>query len=293
MPQHTITPVATRREPLIGWRLTKRLSDSTRYVLAIAFLVFSLFPILYMVLTSLKTPLDAFALPPKWIFTPTLENYSEALSGRRFSAYLMNSLVISLVSTALSVTIGLLAAYSLVRLRYRGRGLITKSIIITRMIPPIGVLVPVFVLWQRLNLSDTHLGMILVYTAINVPFAVWVLRDFIQSVPGELEDAALVDGCTRLGVLVRIVLPLAAPGLVATSIFCLRIAWNDFIFALVLTGTHARTAPVAVSTAVTDYAILWGQLTAMGTIVVMPMLIFTIIVMRNLIIGLTAGAVKQ
>ncbi len=285
--------MSTKSRPGLSWRLTSRLSDGSRYILALAFVLASLFPILYMVLTSLKTPIDSFALPPKWAFTPTLENYTAALGTRRFSTFLVNSLVTALSSTVLSVGIGFVAAYSLARLRYRGRGLITKSIIITRMIPPIGVLVPVYVLWQQLHLTDTRLGLILLYTAINIPFAVWVLRDFILSVPAELEDAAMVDGCTRLGVCFRIVLPLAAPGLVATSIFCLRIAWNDFLFALVLTGTQARTLPVAVSTAVTDYAVLWGQLTAMGTVVVLPMLIFTLLVTRYLLVGLTAGAVKQ
>jgi multiple sugar transport system permease protein len=269
---------------------------SAKYLALGLALVFALAPVYWMVTISLKSEVDQFAMPPRWFFfTPTLEHYYDAFVTRSFGQYLITSAIVSIVSTALALILGTLAAYSLARFRlpYQLDRRVSLWILSTRMFPAIVTAVPLFLMMRDLRLLNTRLSLIIVYTAFNLPFVVWMMRGFFAELPGDLEEAALVDGDSRLGALVRIMLPLVAPGLAATAVFCLIVSWNEFLFALVLTQTDAAmTLPVGIAGRVTQYEIKWGVMSAAGTVAMVPILIFALAVQRYLVRGLSLGAVK-
>jgi len=271
----------------------KRFAKSLALALA---LVFALAPVYWMVTISLKSEVDQFATPPRWFFfTPTLEHYYDAFVVRSFGQYLITSAVVSIVSTALALILGTLAAYSLARFRlpYQLDRRVSLWILSTRMFPAIVTAVPLFLMMRDLRLLNTRLSLIIVYTAFNLPFVVWMMRGFFAELPRDLEEAALVDGDSRLGALFRIVLPLVAPGLAATAVFCLIVSWNEFLFARVLTQTDtAMTLPVGIAGRVTQYEIKWGVMSAAGTVAMVPILVFALAVQRYLVRGLSLGAVK-
>ena len=265
-------------------------------LLLLAALAFSLLPVYWLATISLKQEVDQFAVPPIWLrFTPTAAHFREILFVRPFGAYLWNSTVVATGSTLLAMALGVLAAYGLARFRLPG-GLeerLSFWIISTRMFPPIVSIVPLFLLMNRLDLLNTRTSLVLIYTAFNLPLVVWMMRSFFAEVPVELEEAALVDGMTRLEALGRVVMPLAAPGLAATAIFCLIVSWNEFLFALVLTQTDAAmTLPVGIAGQVTQYEIKWGAMSAAGVLAMVPILVFAFAVQRYLVRGLSLGAVK-
>jgi multiple sugar transport system permease protein len=266
-------------------------------VLLLATLVF-LFPIIMIVATSFKAPIDILALPPRWVFEPTLENY-EALLGFRPSAFhfdlplhFRNSVLASGGTTVLSLVLATPAAYAFARLEFRGRHLGLITLLALRMLPPIATVIPLFLLMRNLHLLDTIPGLILAYTTFNLPFIVWLMRSFFLDLPKALEDASLIDGATHWQAFRLVMLPLCGPGLVASAIFGLMLAWNDFIFAIVLTNRDATTLPVLASGFITDMGTAWGIMMAAGTVIVMPVLIFTLFIQRYLVEGLGAGAVK-
>lgn len=268
------------------------------YAVLISGAFLSVFPILWTFLTSIKPPALTFAIPPVLIFTPTLESYDQVLfSGQHAMAFDMgllarNSLIVALVSTLLTIASSCPAAYSLSRFRFRGRKSIAFGIIATRMLPPIATVVPIFLLMNNLRLVDTPVALIMAYTAINIPFAVWMLRGFIDEIPIDLEDAAQVDGCDRIGALVRIVFPLIAPGLVATSVFAFLLSWNEFALALILSNRDAKTLPLVVMSFITEEGVLWGPMSAAATLILLPPVLFVIFAQRHIAKGLTMGAVK-
>jgi len=263
-----------------------------KYVL-IFFLAFVyLTPVIVLILTSLKTQVQIFTKTPTWIFMPTMENYKTVLLEQGFTRYMANSLLVGLVATFFTLIIGGFAAYALVRFKFMGRGVISFGTLLLRMIPPAVLVVPIYVLWSYFGLSDTRLGLILIYVGLNLPFTIWVLISFISEIPVELEEAAVVDGCGPWKIFFTIILPLIKPGLAAASIFTFRISWNEFIIALVLTNRITRTLPVATTIYMTDIGVQWGNITAMGTLIALPAIIFTFLAAKQLIAGLTAGAVK-
>ena len=262
------------------------------YLVLLLMCFFLLTPIFVMFQTSFKVETQIFSVPPVWIFFPTIQNYTDVLVMDRFSRYLTNSLIVGVVSTLFTLTFGGMAAYALVRFRFMGRGVISITTLLLRMLPPAVLAVPVFVIWSDWDLLNRRTGLILVYVAMNLPFTIWILYGFIAQIPKELEEAAVIDGCNPYQVFFRVVLPLIRPGLAAAAIFTFRIAWNEFILALVLTNRYTRTLPVATSLFLTDHGIQWGKIMAMGTLIALPPLIFTFIAARQIITGLTAGAVK-
>ncbi|MUG69403.1 carbohydrate ABC transporter permease [Paenibacillus validus] len=269
-----------------------RFLDLLTYVI----LVISIFPVLWMVLTSLKTSWDAQALPPIWVFVPTFENYTALFANKgsssEFTSLLWNSAFVSIVSTVLSVAFGALASYSLSRFRLKRGKDIAIWILSTRMFPPAATLVPVFMMMSWLDLIDTYAALIIPYTAFNLSFVVWMLKGFFDDIPIDLEEAATVDGCSRMAAFYKIILPLIAPGLAATAIICLMFSWNEFMFALVLSRNDVVTAPVIANQFITMYGVKWGELTAASTIMTTPVLIFAILVRNHMIKGLTMGSVK-
>ncbi len=249
-------------------------------------------PIVLMFATSLKVQTQIFTTGIDFFFVPTLENYREVLGEGSFVRYLVNSLIVGVVSTAITLVLGCMAAYGLVRFRFRGRKTIAYTTLLLRTVPLAVLAVPVFMLWSRAGLINSLSGLVLLYVAVNLPFAIWLLYGFILQVPPELEEAAAIDGCGPIQVFYKVVLPLIKPGLAAAAIFTFRIAWNEFILALVLTDRATRTLPVAASLYITDIGVDWGKIMALGSLIAVPPLIFTFIAARQIITGLTAGAVK-
>jgi len=262
------------------------------YALLVVLALFCLAPIAVIFATSLRQQVQVFAEPLNFIFMPTLENYRAVLGEGSFARYLSNSLVVGIVSTALTLVLGTMAAYGLVRFRFRGRTAVAYTTLLLRTVPLAVLAVPVFMLWSRVGLINSLTGLVLLYVAVNLPFTIWLLYGFILQVPVELEEAAAIDGCGPLRVFFRVVLPLIKPGLAAAAIFTFRIAWNEFILALVLTDRATRTLPVAASLYITDIGVDWGKIMALSSLIAIPPLIFTFVAARQIITGLTAGAVK-
>ena len=267
-----------------------------RYAAVAAALAAALAPVYWMLTVSLKTEVEQFAVPPPWLdFAPTLAHYREAFLARSFGRYLLTSALVAVLSTACAMLLGTLSAYALARfeLAYKLAPRLSLWILSTRMFPPIVTAIPVFLLMRDLRLLNTLAALVVVHTGFNLPFVVWMMRGFFREVPRDLEEAARVDGDTRLGALRRVVLPLVAPGLAATAVFCLIASWNEFLFALVLTQTDASmTLPVGIAGRVTQYEIRWGVMSAAGVVAMTPILVFALAVQRYLVRGLSLGAVK-
>jgi multiple sugar transport system permease protein len=256
-------------------------------------LAFALFPIFWAVTTSFKSKIDALASPPAWVFRPTLENYRYITYSRiAFPKYLRNSIIISMGTTSIAISAGTLAAYAFARFNIRGKANLAFWMLSTRMMPAPAVVLPIYILMRELRIIDTHLAPILAHTIITLPFAVWVMRGFFEEIPIEIEESALVDGCSRFKTFTRIVLPLSVPGLVVTALFCLMFSWNEFLFALVLTSTNAKTATVACTEFRGWMETAWGPACAATTITILPILLITLFLQKHLVRGLTLGAVK-
>jgi multiple sugar transport system permease protein len=254
-------------------------------------LVVLLLPFLWLLQMSFKTNDMILQFPPPLIFTPTLANYT-SLWQSAFTASFLNSLLSASFSTALALLLGVPAAYALSKWAGRGKRALSFAILVTRMAPPIAFTIPFFLFYRWIGLLDTVTGLVLIYTSFNLPLVIWMMQPFFETVPPSLEEAALVDGAPTRTVFLKIVLPVVAPGIAATAILCFLYAWNDFFFALILTRTNARTAPVAVVNFMNYEGWEWGKIAAGGSLVMAPVLIFSLAVRRYLVSGLTAGAVK-
>jgi multiple sugar transport system permease protein len=258
-------------------------------------LVVVVFPFWWMVDTSFKHPVDIFGGVTLYPHNPTGDNYSRLFNTYHFRAYLVNSIVIVAISVAVSMTLGTLAAYSLARfpLRFGLNGSALVGSLLVRMIPGILLVIPLYITLARWGLLNTRLGLILIYTGLNTSFVIWMMQSFIAEIPRDIEEAAMVDGDSRLSALWRVVIPLAAPGLAATAIFSVIATYNDFLIALSLTSTpDAQTVPVGVSTLIGKIQIEFGPMAAAGVIGALPIIIFALLVQRHFVRGLTLGAVK-
>lgn len=249
-------------------------------------------PIVVIFATSLRQQVQIFSDPLNFLFVPTLENYRAVLGEDKFDRYLVNSLFVGVVSTLITLVLGCMSAYGLARFRFSGRQAVAYTTLLLRTVPLAVMAIPVFMIWNQWGLINSLWGLILLYVAVNLPFTIWLLYGFVLQVPIELEEAAAIDGCSPIKIFYKVVLPLMGPGLAAASIFTFRIAWNEFILALVLTDRHTRTLPVAASLFITDMGVDWGKIMAMASLIAIPPLIFTFIAARQIIGGLTAGAVK-
>ncbi len=286
-------------------RQSRVIKGAITYVLLFAWAFVCLFPLYWLLITSFKQPIAVFQ-GPKYLpwsdFKPTLNAWKFLLAGPAHSAVLRdwrNSAIEALTSASLAVAIGSLAGYGLTRFSYRVRFLKWRNkdiafwIISQRMLPPVVVILPYLIMYRFAGLVDTYQGMILAYTVFNLPFAVWILRDFFASLPPDLEESALIDGASRLGAFRMIVLPLAAPGLVATYLFCMMFAWNDYLFALMLTFSRASTLPMYIAGEGTQsYGPQWWYLSALSLMAVAPMIVVALLVERYITRGLVVGAIK-
>jgi multiple sugar transport system permease protein len=261
-------------------------------VLALCLAGIFLLPVYWMVTTALKTTTDTFAVPPVLIFQPTFEHFLAVYTEGPVLKSLVNSLVVATTSTALAVLIGAPAAYVLARFNFRGKADLWFWIISNRFISPIVVALPFFLIARDLRLLDRHPALILVYLTFGVPLVVWLCVDQFRAIPREVDEAARVDGANLGQVFFRINLPLAMPGIAVAAILAFITSWNELMFALVLTSTEARTAPVEAANFMTGFGIRWGPMMATGTLIVLPVLLFALLVSRSLVRGLTMGAVK-
>ena len=271
--------------------LAGRRAGVGRHVAIAVTLLIVLLPFLWLLQMSFKTNDQIMQFPPPLIFKPTFENYV-ALWQSTFSASFVNSLLSASFSTAFALLLGVPAAWALSKWKGTGKHALGFAILLTRMAPPIAFTIPFFLFYRWIGLLDTVTGLVLVYTSFNLPLVIWMMQPFFETVPPSLEEAALVDGAPTRIVFLKIVLPMVAPGIAATAILCFLYAWNDFFFALILTRTSARTAPVAVVNFMNYEGWEWGKIAAGGSLVMAPVLIFSLAVRRYLGSGLTAGAVK-
>jgi len=262
-----------------------------RYAAATALTVVFLFPVYWLFIISFKTPEEIFAFPPRWLpDSLQLGNYA-VLFKDGDAATVWNSLVVAGVSTVIAMFLGTICAYSLARFRTGGDNL-AIWIISQRMFPPIVVVFPIFLLYVWIGWVDTYRGLILLYTAFNLPYVIWMMRGYVADIPIELEESALVDGCTRWQVLVRVVFPMARAGLFATAVFTFVFAWNDFLFALVLTRTEVVTFPVQVTHYFGGQSNFWAKIAAMSVLGTLPIFCAVAMLQRYLVRGISMGAVK-
>lgn len=262
-----------------------------RYVAAVAVTLLFLFPVYWLFMISFKTPEEIFASPPVWWpESLQLANYAVLFKDGDVVT-IWNSVVIASVSTAAAMIIGTMCAYSIARFR-TGGNFFTDWLLSNRMVPPIVIVFPVFLLYVKVGLVDSYLGLILLYTAFNLPYVVWMMRGYIQDIPLELEESALVDGCTRWQVFLRVVLPMARSGFFATAVFTFVFAWNEFIFALVLTRAEVTTFPVQVTHYFGGQSNFWAKIAAMSALGTIPIFIAVTLLQRYLVRGISLGAVK-
>jgi len=272
-------------------RTHKKIGRAMRYVVAAVALVFFLFPIMWIILTAFKTPNEFLKSPPIWIpQTPNLDYFDHVIRTGGLNA-LANTLIISTSVTLLSLLIGSLAAYALARWRVGGDNL-PFFILSQRFMPPVAVIFPFLLLFKTLRWTDTHQALILIYLTFNLPYTVWMMRGFFMEIPREIEESALVDGCSSLGAFWRIALPLVAPGLVATGIFCFIFSWAEFFFAIALTKSNAVTLSVYIVNFFGKMMVQWGEIGATSIVSMLPLFILSFVAQRYLVRGLTMGAVK-
>lgn len=281
----------------------QRIKTWAVHIILIFIVLLFLFPIFWLISTAFKSPGDYYSDPPMFLpSVPTLDNFKAVLglsdakwgADRAIMQNIINSAVVALGSTALSMIIGLVASYGFVSYKFKGRGPLMVTTIVAKMLPTVVVCIPVFLVFSRIGLVDNQFGLMLSYMVFNLPFVIWMMKGFLEGIPKELEEAARIDGCSKFGAFIKIILPLAAGGLAATSIFCLIFSWNEFILALILTNsTSFQTVTIAISGYITDRGILWGEMSAVGTIALIPMMIFILLVQKHMVEGLTFGAVKE
>jgi multiple sugar transport system permease protein len=295
-------------------------------VIVIAYAVVSLIPLVWIVLTSLRTPQDAIAYPPRVVTEVSLIGYVNLFTTRsrvgaeemaalpppsswyeslvrqqqmilagpsRFGDRYLNSLLIGFGSTLLSVVLGTLTAYAFSRFRIPGKDDWLFFILSTRMMPPIAVAIPIYLMYRLLGLNDTHLGLVLLYTVVNLSLSVWLLKGFMDEIPREYEEAAMVDGYSRWQAFIKVVLPQAATGIATTAIFCLIFAWNEYAFALLLTSGSAQTSPPFIPTIIGEGGLDWPAMAAGTTLFLLPVLVFTVLLRRHLLRGITFGALRK
>jgi multiple sugar transport system permease protein len=255
-------------------------------------LAWTLFPIYWIATASFKTELSLYARPPQWLFSPILDNYRRVLTNIPFFEYLTNSLVIAAGTTVGSLVLGTLAGYGFARFAFPGSDAVRFLVLVTRMAPRMVLVVPYYLLMQRLGLLDTYTGLLVAYVSFALPFSIWLLIGFFADVPLEVEEAAMIDGCNRLSVLLRVVIPIAAPGLAVAAIFAFLVSWNEFLFALILSGVRAKTLPVVIAGLSTDVGPLYGEMSAAAVMVMLPNIAMTLLLQRYVVKGLTLGAVK-
>lgn len=271
-------------------------------IAALLLIVWTVFPFLWILLTSLKTPNDIIAVPPVIAFSPTIDNYTALFIGEQrgqyastrpdFPRFFVNSLIISIGAVALSMLAGIPAAYALARFSFRFKESLAFIFMSFRFVPFIAFVIPLYLLYQQVGLHNTHLGLILAYQLITLPFTIWMLRSFFMEVPSEIQEAATIDGCSWFGVLTRVILPLSLPGIAVTVILGFMFCWNAFNYPLMLAGRQTFPVTVGAIQFISYEQVLWGQMAAATIIAALPQLLLSLMVQKYIVRGLTMGAVR-
>jgi multiple sugar transport system permease protein len=251
-----------------------------------------LVPFFYFISVSFQPRNFVQGQAPTLIFKPTLENYEKVFSTMKFMQFFRNSIIICSISTLLSVFLGALAAYGLSRLKNKLSDTISFWILTQRMLPAIAVLIPIYLVMSKIRMLDTYHGLIIVYMVINLPYAVWMSRSFIDDIPLELDESAMIDGCNKMQIISKVIFPIAKPGILSTGIFIFVLSWSEFIFALILSSMTTKTLPVAISSFISDTGIEWNSMAAAGAILIVPLSIMFFFIQNSLVKGLSFGAVK-
>ena len=276
----------------MNYRIRRRINKALAYVIAVLAVLVTLFPVFWIFGISIKTQRDAFAMPPVWFFKPIWNNYVKIWQTGGFADAFRNSILVTCIGVILALAVSIPAAYALNRMPFRGKKTLSVWLLLAYMLPEFLFIIPMYVLYQRINLYDTQIGLALVYQVFLLPFSIWLLRGFFQDVPAELEDAARIDGCSRFQTLRTIYIPLTAPGIAATAILSAIWIWNELTIALALTFESAKTVTVAAAGFRGYASIDWGAMSAASIVSIIPMFIFAIIAQRYIVEGLTLGAVK-
>lgn len=262
------------------------------YLAAAVVILFTLFPIFYCISTATKTAVDAFSIPPKWLWIPTMDNFVNVYHTEGFMMSYLNSFVVAVMTTAFSLAFGIPCGYALARGKGRGTAAMGTYIMITRMLPAMGFAVPYYFIYKKVGLNDTYIGLVLIYLTTQLPFTAWLLNGFCRTVPTEIEEAAMIDGCTVFQTLIRVIVPVIKPGISTASVFAFMHSWNEYFYAKLISGRNTRPVSYAVHKFVNDVGTNWGLLCAASCMVAVPMIIFALISQKSLVRGLMAGAVK-
>lgn len=262
-----------------------------RYVFLILVTLFFLLPFIWILRCSLITKAEAYMIPPNWSAKLTLENYIAVFQQNTFGKYFLNSLIIALASTILSILLGAMASYWIARISKRPNP-IKICILCTQMIPPVVLVIPLALIINNLRMGDTYIALIVAYLTFNLPYVIWQLISFFQSIPKELDEASEVDGCTRLQAYFRIILPLAMPGIMASGVYCFIISWNEFMFANNFSGLTTRTVPVAIAALETQNGLQVAELCASCIVAIVPVVLLSVFIKKYLVNGLTFGSIK-
>ena len=263
-----------------------------KIVTLLTIVLVTLVPFVLVVMTSLKTKADSVALPPKWLFSPTLENYVEQLANEEFFRAALNSLIIAAATTVIATIIAVFAGFALARYRFRGQGIFAYSFLLIRAVPPIAFVIPYFMIWRDLDWRDTYQAMIVMYLTLALPLMVWMMRSFFVEIPVEIEEAAQVDGCTKLQALRYVLIPNVMSGIVAAAGLSFILVWNEFMYALFNTGNETQTLPVQIYQSLGYFETNWAKLSSAAVVAVIPAVIFVGLTQRFIVRGLSMGAVK-
>jgi multiple sugar transport system permease protein len=271
------------------------------YLAVLGIVIWTIAPYLWLIISSLSLKIDLLIVPLRWIPSRlTLDNYyalffdrgSESVNVRLFIQSLGNSAIIALFTTSICLILGVLAAYAIARLRFKGSNLLVLGMMAIQLVPPIILVVPLYVIMRQMDLLDKRIGLIIVYTSIVLPLVIWLMRGYFASIPTDLEDAARIDGCTHLGALMRVILPLSGPGLVSVMIFAFIASWNEYLYAFIFTNVDAKTLPVLIGEFSTKLGLEYLRIAAAGVLASLPPVLLALVFQRFIIRGLTAGAVK-
>jgi len=274
----------------------KKIKPITKKLIIISILtviMITFIPYFWMILSSFKSRVDLLSPTPKWIFKPILGNFPKIFIGRSFLRYFINSLIIAVVTLVVSLIIGVPCAYAISRFDFQAKGHFLFYILTTRMAPPIAFAVPLYILFHKFGILGTHLAVILSHLTFVLPFIIWIMKGFFDDIPIEIEQAAMTDGYTIFGAFKNVILPIAKPGIVAVSLFSFIFSWNEFLFALILSGSVSKTLPAAFPGLLTPTGSCWSQLSAAATVATIPVIILAFVLQKHLVRGLSFGAVKQ
>lgn len=272
----------------------KRLLKFVRYFLVVGVVGTAIGPFLWMLTSSIKVNQQLFLFPPKLIlFQATLGHYKYIFTQTDFLGWMFNSTIVALSVTALAISTSILCAFSLVRYKYRGREFLSMFMLLLYMVPPVMLLIPLFFIIKSLHLFDTLYGLIFTHSAFSIPFCIWMLRSYLMTVPPDMEEAAVIDGCTRLGAFMRITLPILAPAVTATALFSFLLSWNEYLFSLSFVTTDSmKTLPVGIALFIGRWSVRWGEIMSAGVIGIIPAIVLFLFLEKYIVRGLTAGAVK-